>query len=173
VHGAASLRRTTRDRAGILCSFLDRSKWGDFDARLDARSAKRFAREMLEYDAQGLDVWIGEDFDARVMAVLRAHRTLTTVGVRAPTFPPVAGVLWRISFSCTAHDRGAMPQVRSIIVEAPHDVRRNMRALLRDLNTSSLEWVQLGPPALEYLDEYAQMQAAGWVQHYGVEDYTA
>ena len=67
--------------ARAVRSFLDRSEWGDFDARLDARRAKRLAREMLEYDAQGLDVWIGEDFDARVMAVMRAHRILTPAGV--------------------------------------------------------------------------------------------
>lgn len=48
-----------------------------------------------------------------------------------------------------------------------------VQALLRDLNTSSLEWVQLGPAALEYLDEYAEMQTEGLVRHYGVEDYTA
>eukprot|EP00466_Bigelowiella_natans_P007217 jgi/Bigna1/137986/aug1.42_g12694 len=60
---------------GVWTSFQDHSRWGGYDQKLTGAVARQLAMRMEDpYEEMGMNVWIGEDFDARVMSLLRAHR---------------------------------------------------------------------------------------------------
>ena len=156
---------------GLWTSFLDGSKWGPYDKSLDGSGrgdgfggavsvrrmdpAQRDPRadgllaEMQLYDDAGLSTWIGEDFDERVMSMLRLHTRRPDGSIRN-----TGGVI-------------------SIIVEKPANVVAGIKSLCGQLGVTALDWAQLGPPALNYLQEYKLLQLHGVVRHYGVEDYDA
>ena len=153
---------------GLWTSFLDSRAWGSYEASLDGsgdgdgfghavsvramdpgRADPRAAAmldEMAAYEAAGLTTWIGEDFDERVMSMLRLN-------ARRPG--------------------GGRNGVVSIIVEKPSNVVAGVKSLCAQLGVDALDWVQLGPPALNHLDAYARLRREGFVRHYGVEDFDA
>ena len=157
-HGARALR-VCPILNGIWTSFLDQTKWGDYGAALDADRSARIAAEMSAYDAVGMDTWIGEDFDQRVLSALKAHRQ-----VRRTDSSDAMG-------DAGGDDRGG--ERYSIIVEEGVDVTNNLRSLARRLGPRATSWVHLGPPALQHLPAYRVASLQKLVDWYGVEDYTA
>jgi hypothetical protein len=139
---------------GIWTSFLDHHKWGAYDQPLDAAARRRIVDEMVHYDRVGLGTWIGEDFDERVLSALEEHSERT-----------------RTAAESSADGAGAAPLAYSIIVENGRNVVHNLEALTSRLGPRAVDWVQLGPPALEHLPAYRAALDRGVVL-YGVEDYT-
>ena len=142
---------------GIWTSFLDHTRWGEYQSPLQPAAAVRIVSEMALYDNVGLSTWIGEDFDERVLSALELHssqhRGEEEGATEAAAKPPL------------------LPY--SIIVESGHDVLANLRRLRERLGPSATRWVQLGPPALSHLEEYRKAFASGMVEYYGVEDFGA
>ena len=64
---------------GLWTSFLDPAKWGEETEVLPSRVRTKIAEEMRRYDRVGLDVWVGEDFDWRVLSALAEHRCACSV----------------------------------------------------------------------------------------------
>ena len=71
---------------GVWTSFLDHSKWGTETQPLQPALARELALEMRKYDEVGMDVWVGEDFDERVLSLLRAHKGLTERDAAPPLY---------------------------------------------------------------------------------------
>ena len=142
---------------GGWTSFLDEDAWGSEtqslrgDQRLPA-----LLQEMQEYVTLGMRVFIGEDFDRRVMSLLEAHSNKRR--------RPAGGALQQTP--------NLSESVYSIIVEAEEDVERNIRRMLVALGLPFFEWLHLGPPALEHLRVYRSLQRRGVVVHIGVEDFS-
>ena len=141
---------------GIWTSFLDHTVWGSYEQALPAAAARAVAAEMRLYDAVGLGTWVGEDFDARVLAALRTHHVATQNSTRTRD----------------EDDDDSVPLRYSIIVEAGREVSANLASLSAALGAAAVQWVQLGPPALDHVAAYAEAKARGTVRIYGVEDYT-
>lgn len=135
---------------GLWTSFLNAATWGTEPLPLAAR--ERLVQEMLRHDDAGLDAWVGEDFDPRVLSMLEEHAKSITAGDEGQS-----------SANMVRH---------TIIVEQGRQVRANLLALRDSLGSTSLRWVQLGPPALPQLEIYRALKAEGVVEMFGVEDYT-
>ena len=153
---------------GIWTSFLDPAKWRSHTAPLSAATAARIVAGMLRYEAVGLNTWIGEDFDERVLTALEAHfhsRHRTNATHARPTTTASSGG--------SAATAAAKPLAYSIIIERQHDIARGLEELEARLGKDALRWVQLGPPALGHLPSYVAARAAGRIGHVGVEDYSA
>ena len=158
---------------GIWTSFLDHSTWGRYTQPLPRPQALAVAEEMRLYDAVGLATWIGEDFDARVLSALEAHREAQHReqgggdggGGEGGGGDGGGG-------DGDGGTRGASLLPYSIIVESGHNVGANLDALATRLGPQAIRWVQLGPPALEHLPAYRMARIQGKVAAYGVEDYT-
>jgi len=133
---------------GVWSSFLDHAKWGDEGNPVPKPLAQSLAREMLKYDSVGMTSWVGEDFDQRVLSVLSEHRQAVLAG--ATTTPPLY----------------------TVIVEEGEKVPEMAQTLEDRLGRAALAWMQVGPPALERLSEYAALKQRGLVTAFGVEDYS-
>ena len=105
---------------GVWTSFLDHREWGGYHdrSRLSLR-LPALLDEMDAYEADGFNVWVGEDFDLRVMALLGAHR-----------------------------ERRSAAAVISVIIEAQTSVERGLRGFLAELGLARLAWAQLARLAI-------------------------
>ena len=71
---------------GIWTSFLDHEYWGSGPLPQPVRD--RIANEMLRYDDAGLEGWVGEDFDDRVLSALERHAMLMNTSVASRNGEP-------------------------------------------------------------------------------------
>ena len=149
---------------GVWTSFVNHKRWGKYSVPLSASRAAEMAAHMIEYDRVGLNVWIGEDFDARVLSALFAHYQ------RVDEENELAQV--EADEDDASGALGPLPTpIYSIIVEMPLRLRQGAQWMRENMAVDVQEWVQVGPPALEHMDLLAELQASGAVGEYGVEDY--
>jgi len=142
---------------GIWTSFLDHEKWGDYARPLNRSAAARLAGHMRAYDRKGLDTWIGEDFDARVLSLILTHHQQRR----------------RSKGEGEPGSESSRSPMYSIIVEMPERLESDLISASKKMGLNALDWIQLGPPALSHLDELKRLQSSGIIRQYGVEDYSS
>ncbi len=138
---------------GLWTSFLDEDKYGSMSTPLPAEVAADMAAEMLKYDRLGMNVWIGEDFDARVLSALDAHLDVNERRrlAEADQIKTIYAVIFEL-FDDDAFAPG--------------------NRIFSTFGSAASGWLQLGPPALKVAEKVRAVRDK-YFGLIGVEDYTA